>query len=103
MRNKWYVAGMGVPALAAAVLALWCMVKLNWLGAIVPALAAAGLFRGAWWAWHADSFGPVDRKYTGDMGTSVAVARWNKHRAEREAAASAAKRSEPAAGTAHQK
>jgi hypothetical protein len=89
MQNKWYVGGMALPAVALAGITVWCMTTQNWLLAIVPALMATGLFRGAWWAWHSDAFASVERRHETDVGTSVAVARWNQHRADREAAARA--------------
>jgi hypothetical protein len=99
MQNKWFVGGMALPAVALAGVTFRCLTGDNWLLAIVPAVLAAGLFRGAWWAWHCEPFASVDRQHTGDMGTSVAVARWNQHRAERDAAAAkAAITAGPAAG-----
>jgi|SRR5581483_10607009 len=100
MQNKWFVAGMTVPAIAAAIVAMRCMIAQNWLLAIVPALLAAGLARGAWWAWHTDPFGSVERRCGSDVGTDAAVARWNQHRAERDADAKVTAAKAEAAKTA---
>src|SRR6185369_6943102 len=56
MQNKWYVGGMALPGIALAGITVWCMATQNWLLAIVPALLATGLLRGAWWAWHCEAF-----------------------------------------------
>jgi hypothetical protein len=97
MQNKLYVGGMIIPAVALSVVTIWCGVTQSWLMAIVPALLALGLFRGAWWAWHCEPFAQVSRKHVGDLGTSAAVARWQRHRAEREEAAKAAASAHPTA------
>jgi hypothetical protein len=90
MQNKWFVGGMMLPALVCAGIAVGCAAKQQWLLGAVPAVIAAGLFRGAWWAWHADAFASVERRQMGDVGTSVAVARWHQHCDERDAAAAKA-------------
>jgi hypothetical protein len=90
MQNKWYVGGMVIPAMAAAGVTIWCAATGNWVMALVPGAVALGLFRGAWWAGHSQSFTSVSRQHV-DVGTSVAVARWNQHCADRDAAAKAAK------------
>jgi hypothetical protein len=95
MQNKLYVGGMIMPAVALTGVTIWCGVTQSWLMAIAPALLAVGLFRGAWWAWHCEPFAQTARKHVGDVGTSAAVARWHRHRAEREAAAKATTTAHP--------
>ena len=87
MNNKWYVVGIGVPAVGFAALTVWCLATQNWLFAGATGLLAAGLVRGCVWAWRADPFASVQRRQQGDVGTSVAVARWHQHCDERDAAA----------------
>src|ERR1700749_2645279 len=87
MQNKWFVGSMAVPALALTGLTLWAALTQNWLLGAVPAAAAVLLFRGAWWAARGDSFGSSARRQVGDIGTSVGLARWQQHCADRDAAA----------------
>ena len=87
MQNKWYVGGMVLPAVALIGITAWCAATQGWLLASAPAVLAGGLLRGAWWAGHCEPFAQVSRKHVGDVGTSVAVARWQQHCADREAAA----------------
>ena len=87
MQNKWFVGGMAVPALALTGLTIWAAVTQNWLLGAVPAAGAVLLFRGAWWAARCEPFGSPARRQVGDIGTSVGVARWQQHCADRDAAA----------------
>jgi len=86
MRNKWYVAGILIPAAALTYGAVHAALGSNGpLFVVPPAALALALVGAAIWAARSESFAPV-AKVPWDYGTSVSLARWNKHREDVDAA-----------------
>jgi hypothetical protein len=95
MRNKWYVAGILVPAAALAYGAVHAALGGNGLPFILPpAVLAVALIGAAVWVARTETFAPA-AKARWDYGTSAAVARWTKHRNEMDAAKRATSASTP--------
>jgi hypothetical protein len=80
MRNKWYVAGILVPAAALTFGAVHAAFGNNGpLFILPPAVLALALVGASVWVARCQSFAPA-AKTQWDYGTSVSVARWTKHR-----------------------
>jgi hypothetical protein len=90
MRNKWFVVGILVPAVALTYATIACVMADTPLFGLVPAVLAAGLYVAAWKVGKAASF-TTQRVVHADheVGTSQAVTRWNQDRADRASATAA--------------
>lgn len=95
MRNKWYVAGILVPAAALTFAAVYAAVGDNGpLFFVPPAVLALALVAAAVWVAMTETFAP-SAKARWDYGTSASVARWKRHRDD----VDAAKRTKPPSST----